>query len=344
MVSHRIQHARRVSECGPCVPLNDPRVQRSRHQKVPSLLMDSADNGANSFITAFPRDSSILPPSKRQGGGMTIDTYVETSGFARHRARRASGRTQSAVDSLRGTDVAPAAMSVKRTANAAPKPSQEPGTGESAPQPRGSAEAPLRPGNSEKARRRAIADPFRRRRLEKAGIPPASGSHARLRFVERLQRRLPAEDAAAAVRMRAPRSSAIKSATSGPVARLRPAGPRRRAARARRACRSGRASPSRPPTSRRDGLVIDLERHREGMPVLAAMREREARRIGEAVGRAVHHLGDHRQRAHRARADSRASAAIRRSRPARDRPRRRSLPCRRRREDIARRARRDAPA
>jgi hypothetical protein len=45
-----------------------------------------------------------------------------------------------------------------------------------------------------------------------------------------------------------------------------------------------------------DGLVIDLERHRIGMPVLAAMREREARRIGEAVGRAVHHLGDHRQR------------------------------------------------
>ena len=41
------------------------------------------------------------------------------------------------------------------------------------------------------------------------------------------------------------------------------------------------------------------------MPVLAAMREREARRIGEAVGRAVHHLGDHRERAHGARADAR---------------------------------------
>ena len=48
-----------------------------------------------------------------------------------------------------------------------------------------------------------------------------------------------------------------------------------------------------------------LSRHRIGVAVLAAMREREARRIGEAVRRAVHHLGDQRQRMHRARADAR---------------------------------------
>ena len=40
------------------------------------------------------------------------------------------------------------------------------------------------------------------------------------------------------------------------------------------------------------------------MPVLAAMGEREARGIAEAIGRAVHDLGDHRQRAHGARADA----------------------------------------
>ena len=40
------------------------------------------------------------------------------------------------------------------------------------------------------------------------------------------------------------------------------------------------------------------------MPVLAAMRKREASGIGEPVGRAVHDFGHHRQRAHRAGADS----------------------------------------
>jgi hypothetical protein len=34
------------------------------------------------------------------------------------------------------------------------------------------------------------------------------------------------------------------------------------------------------------------------MPVLAAMRKREARRVGEAVRRSMHDLGNHRQRAH----------------------------------------------
>ena len=41
------------------------------------------------------------------------------------------------------------------------------------------------------------------------------------------------------------------------------------------------------------------------MAVLAAMRQREARRIGEAVRRAVDDLGHHRQRTHGARADAR---------------------------------------
>ena len=54
-----------------------------------------------------------------------------------------------------------------------------------------------------------------------------------------------------------------------------------------------------------DRLVIDFDRHREWMPVLAAMGEREASGIGETVGRAVHDLGHHRQRAHRAGADAR---------------------------------------
>jgi hypothetical protein len=40
------------------------------------------------------------------------------------------------------------------------------------------------------------------------------------------------------------------------------------------------------------------------MPVLAAMGKREARRIGEAIGRAMHHFGHHRERPHRARADA----------------------------------------
>ena len=53
----------------------------------------------------------------------------------------------------------------------------------------------------------------------------------------------------------------------------------------------------------RDGLVVDLQRHRERMAVLAAVREREAGRIVEARRRAVHHLGDERQRLQRARTE-----------------------------------------
>ena len=40
------------------------------------------------------------------------------------------------------------------------------------------------------------------------------------------------------------------------------------------------------------------------MAVLAAVGEGEARRIGEPAGSAVHHLGHHRQRPHRAGADA----------------------------------------
>jgi hypothetical protein len=40
------------------------------------------------------------------------------------------------------------------------------------------------------------------------------------------------------------------------------------------------------------------------MPILATMGEREACRIGETTGRAVHHFGDHRERSHRAGADA----------------------------------------
>ncbi len=54
-----------------------------------------------------------------------------------------------------------------------------------------------------------------------------------------------------------------------------------------------------------DRLVVDAERHRKRVPVLAAMGKREAGWIGEAAGRAVDHLGDHCQRLHRALADAR---------------------------------------
>jgi hypothetical protein len=54
-----------------------------------------------------------------------------------------------------------------------------------------------------------------------------------------------------------------------------------------------------------DRFIIDLDRHRKGMAVLAAMRERKPRRVLETVGRAMHHLGHHRQGLHGARADAR---------------------------------------
>ena len=53
-----------------------------------------------------------------------------------------------------------------------------------------------------------------------------------------------------------------------------------------------------------DCLVVDLERHREWVSVLAAMRQRKSSRIGETARRAVHHLCDHRQGLHRPRADT----------------------------------------
>ena len=50
-----------------------------------------------------------------------------------------------------------------------------------------------------------------------------------------------------------------------------------------------------------DRLVVHLQRHRERVVVLAAVREREPRRVGKPGRRAVHDLGDERQRLQRAR-------------------------------------------
>ena len=50
-----------------------------------------------------------------------------------------------------------------------------------------------------------------------------------------------------------------------------------------------------------DRLVVDVQRHRERMPVLAAVREGEAGRVVEAGRRAVHDLGNQRQRLQRPR-------------------------------------------
>src|SRR6516225_4795424 len=47
-----------------------------------------------------------------------------------------------------------------------------------------------------------------------------------------------------------------------------------------------------------DGLIVDPKGHRKRMPVLAAMRKGEARRVREAVRRPMHDLGNHRQGAH----------------------------------------------
>ena len=54
-----------------------------------------------------------------------------------------------------------------------------------------------------------------------------------------------------------------------------------------------------------DGTIIDLERHRKGMPVLPAMGDGKSRRVAEAIGRAVHDLGDLGQRADRSCTDAR---------------------------------------
>src|SRR3954468_6761198 len=45
-----------------------------------------------------------------------------------------------------------------------------------------------------------------------------------------------------------------------------------------------------------DRFVIDLDRHRKRVAVLAAVRQREARRIAKPAGCAMHDLGHHRQR------------------------------------------------
>ena len=122
------------------------------------------------------------------------------------------------------------------------------------------------------------------------------------RLLDRLRR---AEDRAAAIGRRAPALLVDERLERRPARdALEPARLRRRAASARQAPRRGRASPSRRRISARGWSRRRRERHREGMAVLAAMGEREAGRVGEAVGRAVHDLGDHGERAHRARADA----------------------------------------
>jgi hypothetical protein len=52
-----------------------------------------------------------------------------------------------------------------------------------------------------------------------------------------------------------------------------------------------------------DRLIVDPKEHRKRMPVLAAMRKRKTRGVGEAVGHSVHDFGNHRQRAYRPRTD-----------------------------------------
>ena len=54
-----------------------------------------------------------------------------------------------------------------------------------------------------------------------------------------------------------------------------------------------------------DRLVIDSKRHRERVPVLAAVRKGEPRRVGKAVRRPVHDLGHHGERPHRPCPDAR---------------------------------------
>ena len=54
-----------------------------------------------------------------------------------------------------------------------------------------------------------------------------------------------------------------------------------------------------------DGLIENLERHRERMPVLAAVRKREPPGIAEPARGAVHDFGHHRQRADGPRAHAR---------------------------------------
>src|SRR5580692_6819210 len=58
-------------------------------------------------------------------------------------------------------------------------------------------------------------------------------------------------------------------------------------------------------------LIVDAKRNRKRMPVLAAMRQRETGGIAEAIWRAMHDFGDHRQGAHGTRADARDEQELR---------------------------------
>ncbi len=55
-----------------------------------------------------------------------------------------------------------------------------------------------------------------------------------------------------------------------------------------------------------DRLVVHFDRNGIRMPILAAMRERKARRIAEAIRCSMNDLGHHCQRLHSARADARS--------------------------------------
>jgi len=57
-------------------------------------------------------------------------------------------------------------------------------------------------------------------------------------------------------------------------------------------------------TQHSERIVISSERDGKGMAVFAAMREREARRIREAGGRAVHDFRNQSERLQRARAEA----------------------------------------
>src|ERR1700730_4572622 len=60
-----------------------------------------------------------------------------------------------------------------------------------------------------------------------------------------------------------------------------------------------------------DGLVVDLERDRERMTVLAAVGEGKTRRIAKSARRAVYDFGDQGERPHRAGADAGREQQIR---------------------------------
>src|SRR6516165_1687461 len=152
--------------------------------------------------------------------------------------------------------------------------------------------------------------------------PPPSGSGVRSTArkaadqqwstrVDALARRLPAEDAASAIRVRLPPLSLEhlrKGRASG--AAFKPA----RLIIETLQC--GKLLLTAEPGLRNrcfqnsDGLVVDHDRHWERMPVLAAMGHRKPRRVSKPVGCAMDDLGDHCQRPNRPGTDTRDQQQI----------------------------------